>query len=71
MKIELKKILEQLTDICDLPNDHKVAAIIDEDNNNEILGWEIVKVYENNAILPIDAKVYITIKDLIEGVGLR
>lgn len=71
MKVELKEIIDQLTDICDLPNDHKVAAIIDEDNNNEIRGWEIVKVYENNTILPIDAKVYVTIKDLIKGVGLR
>lgn len=71
MKVELKEIVEQLTMICDLPNDHKVSAIIDEDNDNEILGWEIVKVYENDTILPIDAKVYVTIKDLIEGVGLR
>lgn len=71
MKIELKEIVDQLTMVCNLPNDYKVAAIIDEGNDNEILGWEIVKVYDNNTILPIDAKVYITIKDLIEGVGLR
>lgn len=70
MKIELKEIVDQLTMVCDLPNDHKIAAIIDEDNDNEILGWEIVKVYENT-ILPIDNKVYTTIKDLIKGVRLR
>ena len=71
MKVELKEIVNQLTMVCDLPNDHKVAALVDEDNDNKILGWEIVKVYKNNIILPVDAKVYITIKDLIKGVGLR
>lgn len=71
MKVELKEIVDQLTMVCDLPNDHKVAAIIDEDNNNEILGWEIVKVYENNTILPINSIIYGSIKELIKDVGLR
>ena len=50
MKVELKTIVDQLSDALPLSKPLKVAAIIDEANNNEIIGWTIVYVNEDGTI---------------------
>lgn len=65
MKIELKEIIDQLTDTIQLKKGQKVSALID---NNKIVGWIIVDVLEDGTIKPIDDyKVYKNIKELIYG----
>ena len=65
MKIELKEIIDQLTDAIQLKKGQKVSALID---NNKIVGWIIVDVLEDGTIKPIDDyKVYKNIKELIYG----
>ena len=57
MKVEIKEIVDQVTDLlrlrdCDntlLDDDHKVAVCQDE---GRIVGWIIVKVDENGVITP-------------------
>lgn len=66
MKIELKPIIDQLSDAIELDNHHKVSALIDEDNN-ELLGWCIVEVFEDCTIEPIDDHIYKDIKELIHA----
>ena len=51
MKVELKPIIDQLSEALRLSENKKVAAIIDETNNNEIIGWTIVEVNEDGTIL--------------------
>ena len=50
MNVELKPIIDQLSDALPLTKPLKVAAIIDEENNNEIIGWTIVYVHEDGTI---------------------
>jgi len=50
MKVELKPIIDQLSDALPLSKPLKVAAIIDEENNDEIIGWTIVYVNEDGTI---------------------
>ena len=50
MKVELKPILDQLSEALPLSKPLKVAAIIDEENNDEIIGWTIVYVNEDGTI---------------------
>ena len=50
MKVELKPIIDQLSEALPLSKPLKVAAIIDEENNDEIIGWTIVEVNEDGAI---------------------
>lgn len=65
MKVELKEIIDQLTDAIQLKKGQKVSALID---NNKIVGWIIVDVFEDGTIKPIDDyKVYKNIKELIYG----
>lgn len=66
MKIELKDIINQLTEGIDLDEGFKVSALIDENNNNEIVGWTVVEVAEDGTIKPID-KIYNNLKELIDA----
>lgn len=65
MKIELKEIINQLSEGINLAEGFKVSALIDENNNNEIVGWTVVKVSEDGTIEPID-KFYNNLKELID-----
>ena len=65
MKIELKPIIDQLTEAMELPTGRKVAALIDDDNVS-LVGWTVVKSNEDGTIEPISTERYNTIKDLIE-----
>ena len=62
MKIELKQIIDELTDAIDLPKGQKVAALIDDD---KIVGWTIVDVHEDGSIHQGSDKTFNNIKELI------
>lgn len=66
MKVELKQIIDQLSETCNLDGNHKVSALID-DTNDTIVGWTIVRVYEDGTIKPLDNLRYKSIKELIEA----
>ena len=61
MKIELKQIIDELTDAINLPKGQKVAALIDDD---KIVGWTIVDVHEDGSIHQISDKTFNNIKEL-------
>ena len=62
MKIELKQIIDELTDAINLPKGQKVAALIDTD---KIVSWTIVEVHEDGSINPISDKKFNNLKELI------
>ena len=62
MKIELKQIIDELTDAINLPKGQKVAALIDID---KIVCWTIVDVHEDESIKPISNKKFNNLKELI------
>lgn len=62
MKVELKQIIDELTDAINLPNGQKVSALVD---NEKIVGWTIVNVHEDGTIVPISDKNFNNIKELI------
>ena len=62
MKVELKQIIDELTDAINLPKGQKVSAIIDAD---KIVGWTIVEVHEDGSIKPISDKKFNNLKGLI------
>lgn len=66
MKIELKPIIDQLTEAIELPNGQKVSALIDDDEES-LVGWTVVNVYEDGNIEPVNEERYNTIKGLIEA----
>lgn len=67
MKIELKQIVDQLTETCGLDDGYKVSALIDTENNNEIIGWTIVKGFEDGHIEPINDVKFNNINELINA----
>lgn len=62
MKVELKQIIDELTDAINLPKGQKVSALIDVD---KIVSWTIVEVHEDGSINPISDKRFNNIKELI------
>lgn len=62
MKVELKQIIDELTDAINLPKGQKVAALIDTD---KIVSWTIVEVHEDGSINPISDKKFNNLKELI------
>ena len=65
MKIELKQVIEQLTEAVGLKNPRRVAALIDEEDNNKLVGWTIVMVNNDGRLTPIKEQ-FKTIKELWE-----
>ena len=65
MKVELKQIIDQLSETCNLDNNHNVAAIID--HNDNIVGWTIVEVFEDGNIKPLEGVNFNSIKELIKA----
>ncbi len=68
MKVELKQIIDELTDAIGLPEGRKVAALVDD---GKVVGWIIVDVYENGRIKPISDKKFNNIKELLIAYGLQ
>ena len=67
MKIELKPIVDQLTEAIGLMEGYKVSAMIDDDHDDKLVGWMIVKVLEDGTILPQCGDRFSSIKELIEA----
>jgi hypothetical protein len=65
MKVELKQIIDQLSDALDLAEDQKVAALVEDE---EIVGWTIVNVFENGVITPVNNKKFTDIKDMFKSI---
>ena len=65
MKVELKEIIDQLTDAINFRDDFKVSALVDDD---KIVGWTIVEVHEDGSIKPIDKDLkFNNIKELVKA----
>lgn len=65
MKVELKQIIDQLSDALDLAEDQKVAALVEDE---EIVGWTIVNVFEDGVITPVNDKKFTDIKDMFKSI---
>ena len=61
MKVELKEIIDQLTETVNIKKGQKVSALID---GGKIVGWMIVNVSKDGSIKPIDNTVYKNIREL-------
>lgn len=60
MKIQLKPIIDQLTEALEIREGYKVAAVTEDD---VLIGWTIVKVYEDGSIKELSDD-YKTIKEM-------
>lgn len=67
MKLDLKIVCDQLTEAIGIKDNHKVAAVIDEEYDNEFLGWCLVRQEENGQIIPQLGTRVATIKELFEN----
>lgn len=66
MKIELKLVIDQLTELLNLSGNRKVSAVIDEEFDNEFLGWCLVRQEEDGTIIPQLGTRVGTIKELYD-----
>ena len=67
--IDLKLVSDQLTEAIGIKDDSKVMPIIDEEYNNEFLGWHIVRFDENGQAVPmLGTKCHSLIREHKEGV---
>lgn len=62
MKVELKQIIDQLSEALELDPDEKFCALIDD--NGDIVGWNIVDVDEDGKITPQFSEPFKSIKEL-------
>ena len=67
MKIELKEIVDQLTEAIELKPGYKVSALIDTDNNDKLCGWMIVHESEDGTITPVDGTKFNNLKELLKA----
>lgn len=67
MKIELDFVTNQLTELLNLSGTHKVSAVINEEFNNEFLGWCIIREDEDGKIIPQLGTRVGTIKELYDN----
>ena len=67
MKVELKEIVDQLTEAIDLKPGYKVSALIDTDNGDKLCGWMIVQESEDGSVTPIDGTKFNNLKELLEA----
>ena len=67
MKIELKEVIDQLTEAINLQEGFKVSALVD-DTNGKIVGWTIVEVGDDGTISMVDKDMkFNTIKELFNA----
>ena len=67
MKIELKLVCDQLTELLNLSGTRKVSAVIDEEYDNEYLGWCLVRVADDGTLIPQLGTRVGTIKELYDS----
>ena len=65
MKVELRQIIDQLTEALELPKGRRVCAYILDDNET-IVGWNICEVYEDGKIGTTYIQSCANIKELLE-----
>lgn len=65
MNVDLKPIVDQLTETVDLVDGYKVCALIDN-TDNTLHGWMVVHVSDDGTIVPYQNLKFNTIKELIE-----
>lgn len=66
MKVELKEIVDQLTDALNFNDNTKVSALVDSDTDR-IVGWTRVKVDEDGTIEMVDNdEKFDTIKQMLQ-----
>lgn len=65
MKVELKSIIKQLNEALYLDKGQSVSALIDTDNDDEIIGWTIVNLNENGDIKTVGNHIYENIRQLL------
>ena len=63
MKIELKQIIDQLSEDMNLQKPYRVAAIVD-DETKTIIGWTVAKVSDDGTPIPIEELKCKSIKEL-------
>jgi hypothetical protein len=67
MKVELKEIINQLTEAINLEDGFKVSALVD-DTTSKIVGWTIVEVADDGTISMVDKDMkFNTIKELFDN----
>ena len=67
MKVELKEIINQLTEAVNLQEGFKVSALID-DTTSKIVGWTIVEIADDGTISMVDKDMkFNTIKELFDA----
>ena len=67
MKIELDLVTNQLTELLNLSGNRKVSAVINEEYDNEFLGWCLVRQEEDGQIIPQLGTRVRTIKELYDN----
>lgn len=67
MKIELKDIVDQLTEAIELKPGYKVSALIDTNNNDKLCGWMIVQKSEDGSVTPVDGTKFNNLKELLKA----
>ena len=67
MKVELKEIVDQLTEAIDLKPGYKVSALIDTDNGDKLCGWMIVQESEDGTVTPVDGTKFNNLKELLKA----
>lgn len=66
-KIDLKLVSDQLTEAIGIKDDRKVMPIIDEEYDNEFLGWHIVRFGENGEVIPMLGTRCSSLKEFFEA----
>lgn len=66
MKIELDFVTNQLTELLNLSGTRKVSAVIDEEFDNEFLGWCLIREEDGKIIPQLGTRVP-TIKELYDN----
>ena len=66
MKIELKQIIDQLSEDMNLQSPYRVAAIVD-DETKTIIGWTVAKVGDDGALTAIEELKCKSIKGLFSA----
>ncbi len=62
MKVELKPIIDQLSEALDFEEKKKVAALVEDE---KIVGWTVVNVQDDGTLIPIpSADRFNTLKEL-------
>ena len=67
MKVELKEIVDQLTEAIDLKPGYKVSALIDTDNGDKLCGQMIVQKSEDGSVTPVDGTKFNNLKELLKA----